>query len=323
MANLTPDSGDFYMFKPSGVFTDDSSLESAILKTIASGIRPTSIKNFGSLVSSIPNLDLINDSHGTKGGTPSNMGQLRGYPMPTINMNYVIYTPASAPAQVLSVLRCNPTLNNIVGFDVYISFGVSNDISETHAGVAPTFSYHYDYPTTGAGGDWWKINAGSLTPDSSSIAQNIAGTYTLNYIFTQPTVQENITVYIPTAPRVTLDAYPASVLVDSYETIESGWEYPITALLPYEDATPVYELTDFYKATAGNCSQLAELALPNIWSYSNEVVEGDTLYQTSAMTTPITASFGITNRVGASYPWVSYDWFTVTSGVVGSFNACP
>lgn len=178
MANYVPKTGSFNMFLPSAGGAEDSSIESAIRLTIPSGVRPTRIQNFGALVSNVPNYDLINSTYGTKGGVPSQSTQFRGYPMPTVTMNYEIIETGTFPNIRWEALWCQPTLNNIVGFDIVISLSVFElQDGNGNTTVTPTLT----------------IAKGSTTVTSTTgLDSPTSGKYRLDTSYRQPTNTENI-----------------------------------------------------------------------------------------------------------------------------------
>ena len=163
----TPDTGtSFYMFQDKDTPVADTSLEYAIRMCIASGIRPSRIQYFNNLISNIPNYNLINNLYGTKGGVPTNMGQMRGFPKPTISMNWEKIETTSIeyfgghPNKIHTYeeLWCRPAFNNIIGFAMDITIDV---YSQTGATIPPdtgtpdtavfTMGIGSSYPTSTTG----------------------------------------------------------------------------------------------------------------------------------------------------------------------------
>jgi hypothetical protein len=110
--------------------------DSANDKTIASAVKGT--HGSSTLYTTFDNLrtncnnDLVDGTHGTQGVDPTESEHFRGYPKPTVTMNYEVVDAGTSPDY--QKLLCKPTLNNKVGFDIVVNL----DIYEwTGVGIPP------------------------------------------------------------------------------------------------------------------------------------------------------------------------------------------
>ena len=301
MANLTPSTGNFTMFLPVGGGAEDNSLESAIRLTIASGVRPTRIQNFGSLISNIPSYDLIHDSFGTKGGVPNNMGQLRGYPKPTCFLDIEVLTIGTYPSMTYQKLVCEPVLNQIVGFALTLSVVVVE--------VDPTdgISTHTETFT---------FNKGVTTVSSSTLTADGDGKYRLDTSFPQPTNIENLAIQVDTY-TTTSDAYKSNVTPYTTGDIEF-----ITSLT-YTGATTVYSRTWFDYSQVG-CGGTPSGAGFTVYTVASPQTGGNVdprwavnskFYTDATLTTLLAAG----NYAATDTAWVLYDSYVI--GINGNLDS--
>jgi len=219
MANLVPEVGGIEMFLPEGDSgsTEDNSIESAIKFTIPSGVRPSRITNFGSLISHVPDYNLIHNNHGTKGSVPNGQGQFRGYPKPTFSLQFEVVTVGTFPSETYQKLMCKPVMNNMVGFALTVTISViENDPTDGIDEHDETFTF----------------NKGSTTPDSSSLTPDGDGRYRLDTTYPQPTNVEDLGMIV--------DSYTAgedAYFVDEIGGIEIS---TFSTSLTYVGATTVY-----------------------------------------------------------------------------------
>lgn len=293
--NYCPTTASFKMIQESA---NDNTIASAVQKTVPT---PTLYDDFDSLrsfcITSL--IDTVNG--GTQGVTPTSSSDFRGYPLPTIDMDYSVVVTGEDPDEIIETFTCLPTMNNKVGFEV--KFRV--DVWEWR-GSPPSPDYL----------EWiFTFNSGSVTPDlvtRDAVTQSLTnGRYQLNVDYEASSGNpENITVI---TDYIYQSAY-APIIMDSADQNQT---------LYYTPEVIVYLLTDFWKYTVGNCGQSPSIVL-DYYSRDGPTTEvGDTIYSNAAATTKITDSYGATNRVPTTgFPIVAFDWFTVSTGVVGSFNAC-
>lgn len=288
MANYVPKTGNFNMFLPVAGGAEDDSLESAIRLTIASGVRPTRIQNFGSLISNVPNYDLIDDDHGTKGSVPSQSTQFRGYPKPSISMNFETATTGVHPLEITQDLVCEPVLNNIVGFDVVISVQVIEEI--VSVGIP---QIHNETLT---------IAKGSTSVTSSTLPTFTGGKRRCNTVYRGSTVQEDITAQ-------------AKITTVAVSTYHSTTPYSVT--LTYTAPPTIYSHTieTFPNASCGFFGG----GTPSTAYSLNSTVNGAVLYSDALLTTFFAAGNYATNYIGD----FEYDWFALSAtGVVSGYTVC-
>jgi hypothetical protein len=192
MANKTPKTGDFYMFMDKDTPVEDNSLESAVRMCIPSGTRPTRIQNFTSIVTQIPDLDLIDSTYGTKGSTPSNMGQLRGFPKPSVTANFTEYFNTATGTDGLRV-EC--TMSTPVGFDVNIHFqNLSEDSTVYEVAINKGQTSSGVYPLFAADATDTSISYSMTFYSSSSTEQytpSLTGSVTGSLLYVEPILNDN------------------------------------------------------------------------------------------------------------------------------------
>lgn len=287
MANLTPTAGNFYMFMDKTSPVEDNSLESAIRLTIPSGSRPARIQNFVTLISSIPNYDLINSSYGTKGAVPNSMGQLRGFPVPTVTMNYAVVEVGTSPASRYEYFQCNPVLNNIVGFDITITVSVS-EVDDTFTEVA-----YNEYS--------FVFLKGSTSPSSVTIPSDGTGKWKLNSV--SPDASTDIQVLSSISSGSTL------YYSDSVATYQTLTYYP--ALVVYSH--------DLYAYTGTPCGGTLGSLVDTVYSTSNFLSNGDVVYANNDLTGTVTGGWYGYNLIS---PPVEHDYFELVSNVVTNYGNC-
>jgi len=109
--NYVPKVTGFYILRET---LNDKTIESAVRTTLA---VDRDFTDFDDLRTSI-NLELLDDQFGNRSYNPTSTNSFRGFPKPTVNMNYAVETFGSAPGPTYQALMCTPTINNKVGFDV-------------------------------------------------------------------------------------------------------------------------------------------------------------------------------------------------------------
>jgi len=189
MDNLVPNNA--YTFRDPAGATEDESVESAVRMTLPTAIRPTEIKNWIEIVSSIPNYNLMHDSYSTQGLAPTSTAQMRGYPKPSFEINFLERSWGAYPSQRWQEYLCNPIMNNIVGYDVILTFVVVEDlvgdptgatidgVPEAGVGVDADIIIHVastsDFPTIGQSVQFESDDVGVVTAiDSGAKKFNVA-----------------------------------------------------------------------------------------------------------------------------------------------------
>lgn len=294
MANIVPTVGSFSMFLPPAGGSEDSSLESAIRLTIPIGVRPTRIQNFGALVSNVPNYDLIDSTYGIKGSVPSQSTQFRGYPKPTLDLNYEVVETGTYPNLRWQALWCLPTLNNIVGFDVVITLS----IFELQEGNGNTTT-----PAT------LTIAKGSTVVTSTTgLDAPTGGKYRLDTAYRQPTNTANISGSID-----------ATVNVSNYFVEDTTYSFNLT----YTAATTVYSRTWFDYSQVG-CGGTSSGGGFTVYTVASPETGGNTdprwavnskFYTDAALTTLLAAG----NYYASDTGGVFYDTYVIgTNGNLDS-----
>lgn len=279
--NYCPKTADLKMFQDSA---NDKTIASAVKGTHASS---TLYSNFDDLRNNCVSA-LVHNTYGTKGVTPTQTEHFRGYPKPTITLNFEKVTVGTYPSMTYQKLLCKPVLNNKLGFDITVTISViENDPTDGIDSHDETFTF-------AAGGT--AITSSSLTADGS-------GKYRLDTTYPQPTNVENLAMQV--------DNYTAGT--DAYFT-ESD---PYTTTLTYTGATTVYS-GSFNNYTGTVCGGAVGSAI-TLYTTTAPTTGGTTdprwsnpakFYTDAALTTVApNASYYLTSTGG-----VFYDVYQITDG---------
>lgn len=281
-SNFVPRTADASMFDAS------KSIENAVKQTLT---PTTSYKNFDDLRNNCV-VNLIDENYGTQGTTPTTSGEFRGYPRPTVYMNYQVITHSNG-----QTLYGTPTLNNKVGYALTVRLDVEEDKPANENPVNNYIDFTISSGATTASAAYSDALAG--TPPSTAFGYRINNTYIM------PSLTEEI--------RVT-------TFVDNYTVDVYDGSQPYNVFLQYT-ATPTVITYYIQTSTLGdNCG--GWIGVEGFFVYSTATLaNGNTMYSDFALTTTYNGGGGwfITNQIGD----FTYDRFTLSSvGVVGSYTNC-
>jgi hypothetical protein len=264
-------------------------------KTIESAVRTTGVdrdySDFDDLRLSC-DTQLIDSTFGTQNQTPISSDEFRGFPKPTVYMDYATIKIGGGPYGV-DALICSPTMNSKVGFDVTISVQVTEIPNFDEDGITiktATFTF----------------NEGSTTPDSfTNVVDLGSGIYQLN---------SQIPTFAPTVDIV-VDVGWLGGDVPVY----SGDGISYSDVLENDPIPPTYNY-DIENFTGLGCASLGLGTFQNVYSNfsASSVSEGSTLYTDVGLSNPIPDGWYIFWQIGVQ----SFTYGYVTNGVVGSFTGC-
>jgi hypothetical protein len=280
--NYVPRSTGFFVMRET---VNDMSLESAVRTTIESD---RDFADFDDLrLNLIP--DLIDGSFGTKGQYPTSTDQCRGYPRPTINMNFNVETFGSVPSPTFDALMCTPTMNNKVGFDVTVTISTEQayyemgnqtirDLGDT---VFQTITFTFAQ--------------GSTTVTSSNLdatdQDEGAGKYRVNQIEpneTSPGVYEGV--------NITTAYSGADVIIDYADTFQ------FTTFLEYSPAIPLKNFTIEHYNGSGCSNPQGTGSFETVYSLksASSLSNGDSVWLNAGLSTPPPNGWYILWQVGST-----------------------
>jgi len=284
--NYCPKTADLKMFQDA---VNDLSIASAVKGTHASS---TLYSNFDDLRNNCNN-QLIHASYGTVGVTPTQSHHFRGYPRPTVDMNYEVVHSGSYPNEETEYLKVTPTLNYKVGYAITIDVicdQYEGDVDGTMLTSSCTFTF----------------NAGSTVPDSYTVAVSVgSNSYRINAQYVQP--GDAFDIYTETNVSTTLDINLLLAETDPY-----------IVTLDYTAAAPIYT-HNVEPWDDLSCSGVGEGGAFNAYSLDSTLGNGSVLYTTSALTTPIANDDYGFNIIDDTI----FDYGTTTSGVISGYTSCP
>jgi len=260
-------------------------------KSIASAVQKTGSTLYTNIQDLADNavLALMNTTHNPSKITPTNLDHFRGYPKPTIDMNWEEVRVGSYPSEQYEYAACLPVMNNKVGFDVVVNVNVREilpDLTEDDNDHVFTFS------------------EGGTSCTCPTLSTDGSGRFILNETYQQPTVTENIVV-------------ENTVTSTNYLTYLTPLTYNTT--LNYTAETVAYEITNLNKYLSSSCGSTCPTATRTGFytTTSATLVAGRTIYTDATLTTPVTFTTGAANATA-----FDFDRFTLVSGVVSSFTNC-
>jgi hypothetical protein len=268
---------------------NDLSIASAVKGTHVSSTLYTDFDNLRNNA----NTDLIHSSFGTVGVTPTESNHFRGYPRPTLDLNYQVIHTGTFPNEQYEFLQVTPTLNGKLGYDLTVSV-ICDQFKDDSDGALLTSSCTFTF------------NAGSTVPDSFTVAVSLGGNnYRINTQYVQP--GDAFDIHTETNASTTLDV--DLLLVDSD---------PFITMLEYTAASPVFSHT-LQTIDALNCSGAASGTDITAYSLDSTLANGSTLYTTNQLTTTIADDDYAFNIVDDTI----FDFGSTTSGVISGFTSCP
>lgn len=269
--------------------TNDKSIASAVKGTHASS---TLYSDFDALRSNCQVNCISTTYGGTKGVTPTSSDDFRGYPVPTLYMNYAEYTVGSAPAAITEHLKCTPTLTYKVGFALSFNINVEHvdcNLSTTTVNHTLTF------------------NAGSTTPATFTGATSLGGgAYKINTV--SPT---NGCTVLVTPLASSNNSY------EIYHTDSLSW----STTLSYTPAQTVYTYLINHKQTGTvNCSSTPATAKSiSMYGYCTQIANGCQVFGDSGLSTYPASAWYVRNVGGFGI----FDYFYVNgSGYVSGYTVC-
>jgi hypothetical protein len=263
--------------------TNDLSIGSAVKGTHASSTLYT---NFDDLRNNATNT-LMDTVYNASKITPTNTEMFRGYPKPTITMNYEIWPVIDGANTLMYLVADLPMLNNKIGYSLIITASIREERSDTSALLLQhdeTFTY----------------TAGSTVPSSSTATELETGVYQLTE--SDPT---------------------ASYDIDATVTITVNREAYLADTTPYEE-TLLYVADQIYAhlftpITALSCVGTFDVdATTTCYSYDSTLANGTTLYASTAMSSPISNNDYALDFENAS----NFNYGATSSGVISSYGEC-
>ena len=259
------------------------SIQQSVRKTL---VADTVYTDFDSLRTNCNNA-LIDGTYGTQNSTPTSSNDFRGYPRPTVDMDFVVEATGTSPAAIYENLVCAPTLNNIIGFDITITVTITEEIASV--GIPQIHDETFTFL------------AGNTSPTSSTLTL-VGGTYQCNTTYDMPPTTENIDISANLATNS-----------DYYQVGGS-----IVDTLAYTAALTVYSHT-IQAFPAASCGFNAGGTDITAYSLDSVIANGTQLFSNASLTTYYASG-------SYSSPPVSdfiYDWWSQSAtGIVSGFTSC-